>query len=261
MNSNRDIVIPFRYCDDHADRYLRWTLRSFDLHLRNVGRVVIVGDIPYWLTRDTSVAVGVPYHHYFRHKFQNLAAAMMTSIRSLGILGEFLYSGDDIFHLADYDANEIPYFRRRDAIRSAKEYWSAYDPHKDGERGYVQMMTATRSALESRGYRTVEFEGHATRLCDAAYVGEVASILADAIGDVQFEPSCLFGNVALRHDPDIPCVSRTDMKIRTMREFEKVMAERGSTYCFSIHPCMMQQPDFINAMDALYPKKSRYELW
>jgi len=58
--TTRDIVIPFRYCDDNADRYLRWTLRSFEQSLFNVGRVVIVGDIPYWLVRDTSLVAAVP---------------------------------------------------------------------------------------------------------------------------------------------------------------------------------------------------------
>lgn len=260
MNT-RDIVIPFRYCDDNADRYLRWTLRSFEQSLFNVGRVVIVGDIQYWLdTRSPHVSV-VTYRHYFRHKFQNLCAAIMTAIRDADIHGEFLYSGDDIFHLAPTDAANVPYFRRRPAIRTAAEYWSKYDPSKDGERGYVQMMINTRNALDARGYPIVEFEGHATRPINADYAEDAARVFADGIGDMSFEPSCIFGNIALKHDPGLPQADRKDWKVRTMRDFDAVMAERDSTYCFSIHPCMMQQPDFISAMDALFPKKSRYELW
>lgn len=256
----RDIVIPFRYCDDNADRYLRWTLRSFEQSLFNVGRVVIVGDIPYWLATRSAFVAAVPYHHYHKHKFQNLCAALMTAIRDADIHGRFLYSGDDIFHLAPTDAAKVPYFCRRRAIRTAAEYWSNYDSAKDGERGYVQMMLNTRSALEARGYPIVEFEGHATRPIDADCAEEAAHVFADGIGDTQFEPSCVFGNIALARSPFAP-VDRKDWKIRTMREFDAVMAERDSTYCFSIHPCMMQQPDFISAMDALFPKKSRFELW
>jgi hypothetical protein len=257
----RDIVIPFRYCDDHADRYLRWTLRSFEQSLLNVGRVVIVGDIPYWLKTRSAFVAAVPYAHYHKHKFQNLATALMTAIRDADMHGKFLYSGDDIFHLAPTDAAKVQYFRRRRAIRTAAEYWSNYDPAKDGERGYVQMMINTRNALDAHGYPIVEFEGHATRPIDADCAEEAARVFADATGDVQVEPSCVFGNIALKHDHDIPQADRKDWKIRTMREFDAVMAERDSTYCFSIHPCMMQQPDFINAMDALFPKKSRFELW
>ena len=259
MNT-RDIVIPFRYCDDNADRYLRWTLRSFGQSLSNVGRVVIVGDIPYWLVRDTSLVATIPYGHYHKHKFQNLAAAVMTAIRDADIQGEFLYSGDDVFHLAPTDAATVPYLYRREAIRPAAEYWRNYSPAKDGERGYVETMIHTRDMLESHGYGIVEFEGHATRPMDARYAGEVASLLSDATGDLTVEVSCLFGNVAAKHGA-IERKMRKDLKIKTMREFDAVMAERDSTYCFSIHPCMMQQPDFISAMDALFPKKSRYELW
>lgn len=105
---------------------------------------------------------------------------------------------------------------------------------------------------------------HALLLGDCAeqmrgLAGEVASLLSDATGDLAVEVSCLFGNVAAKHGA-IECQMRKDLKIRTMREFDAVMAERDSTYCFSIHPCMMQQPDFISAMDALFPKKSRFEL-
>ena len=259
MNT-RDIVIPFRYCDPNADRLLRWTLRSISSRLRNVGRIVIVGDVPYWATRDTSLLVCVPYWHYHKKKFQNLASATMFAIREADIRGEFLYSGDDVFHVAETDANSVPYFFRREEIRGYNEYFPGYNPKKDGERGYVEMMIHTRKILSDAGLPIVEYEGHAARPLNADFAGEVARLLQKATGEVSCEVSCLFGNVAAAHGAVGKSEKRTDLKLYDYDAFRKV-ADEGKEYVFSVHPSLLSDARFVADMDSMYGEPCKYEMW
>ena len=257
---NRDIVIPFRYCDPNADRLLRWTLRSIAKHLHSAGRIVIVGDLPYWVTKDTSLVVPVAYWHYHKKKFQNLAAQVMFAIRAADIQGEFLYAGNDIFHLTDADANEVPYLYRREAIRGYNEYFPGYNPKKDGERGYVDMMIHTRRILSEAGLPVVEYEGHVTRPLNADFAREVTRLLQNATGEVSCEISCIFGNVAGAHGAVKRCEKRADIKLYDYDLFRQIVDE-GKEYVFSVHPSLLSDARFVADMDSMYGEPCKYEMW
>ena len=86
----------------HDNAELRWSLRSLEAFGRNLGRVVVAGYPPEWLS-DEVVKVPVPDVPVAAYKHVNIMNCILECCRTKAVTGEFLYSSDDHFLCREVD--------------------------------------------------------------------------------------------------------------------------------------------------------------
>lgn len=93
--------------DPVEDMPLRWSLRSLDKFASGVGRVVVCGRCPDWLSDE---AVKIPVNPASEHggKSWNILYAYQTAVERAGIKRKFLYSSDDHYLCRPSDMRRWP---------------------------------------------------------------------------------------------------------------------------------------------------------
>ena len=124
---------------------LRWSLRSLAKHASNVGRVIIVGVIPKWLTKE---AIVVPTRltslgYGSRDKPWNIMYGYVMAVFRLGLDRPFLCSSDDHYFSAPADLDRWPrYFRGELPTKPSGAGW------------YSRSLVDTRKLLAAHGLST-----------------------------------------------------------------------------------------------------------
>lgn len=101
-----DIVYPIGKGSRWQNNEIRYSLRSVQKHLKNVGNIWIIGELPQFLQnvnfihhRDTAT---VPE--------ENVRIKLLKACDKSEISDRFLFMNDDHFILADADAENYPYY-------------------------------------------------------------------------------------------------------------------------------------------------------
>jgi hypothetical protein len=105
-----DIVIPYRFSQVTRDQELRYALRGVEKHLSNVGDVYLIGDKPKYVTNCGHI----PYKEYnwYTQLTRNIYAKLVAACLHAHVSDPFLYMNDDHFLLADFEADNIPYYHK-----------------------------------------------------------------------------------------------------------------------------------------------------
>ena len=91
---------------------LRWSLRSLAKHAKNVGRIIVCGYIPEWLSDEV---IKIPNEDQrIGGKSWNILHNFKTAVEKADIKGDFLTSSDDHYLCQDCDLDKWPrYWRGR----------------------------------------------------------------------------------------------------------------------------------------------------
>lgn len=95
---------------DIDNRPLRWSLRSLAKHAKNVGRVIVCGYIPDWLSDEVVKVDCGPVPGLGKH--WNMLNGIHEAAEQAKIEGDFLVSSDDHYLCKDCDLTEWPRYWR-----------------------------------------------------------------------------------------------------------------------------------------------------
>lgn len=227
-----------------ANRELRWSLRSLAKYGLGVGRVIVVGYPPDWLS-DEVVRFPVERPAGLR-KDAVIWHNVMAAIDSGVVSGRFLLSSDDHFLTRPFDLPSTPLWQRRSA--TIPDYASC----RGGE-DYRLVMDQTRRTLLRYGYWIAKCNPHRNTLVDCRCAPELRRLLSAAPDrSVGLEFNCAMGNV-MHRVLGTPFVQMKDWKVAA---FDARAVEAGA---FSIRDRAMDDPAFVAYMLGEFGEPCRYE--
>lgn len=185
---------------------LRASLRTVARHARNVGRVIVAGYPPRWLSEEI-VRVEVA-DAPGASKFANIAAALFAALERADVAGEFLLAHDDHFLAEPLDLDEQPPYHRGMDLpeRGARRTFP--------DALYRRSMEWTRERCVAAGLPFRDCGEHCPQRLDARDAERVREIF----GGVDFDLASAFLNVRAARDPSAPLVLREDVKAKCGEE-------------------------------------------
>lgn len=190
-----DLIYTYFGYSDRDETTLRTFLRSLDVFGKNVGRVVVAGRPPSWLSNEVvSYRVDVPNDK--SPKYDKIIKVLERAFCDSVIGGHLLYCPEDVVLDETTDLSDYPWYCRRETIRSIED-------HVMTSRGgalitrYKMALADTRDLLERHGYRAFELTGHFLSHIDAEDLGEVLRLYHEPHKSrFGYDIGCLFGNIA-----------------------------------------------------------------
>ena len=243
-----DVLYTLGPDSGHDNQELRWSLRSVAMFGRNVGRVIVAGYPPDWLS-DEVVRFPVERPEGLRKDaviFHNVMSAIDAGVVSW----TFLLSSDDHFLTAPCDFDATPLWaREKDGAPVS------IPPYANGRGGndYRLVLDQTRRVLLAAGYGIAKTNPHRNTVIDYRLAPELKR-LRDAAPDksVGIEINCAMGN--LRHDVmGVPFRLMKDWKVRHLR------TDAVAAGAFSIRDAAFDDPAFVAYMGSLFREPCVYE--
>lgn len=235
---------------------LKMSLRSVARYAKHVGKVIIAGYRPNWLS-DAAVFYQSPGDRRIPKQL-NILNTILSVIDAGLVEGEFLYSSDDHFLTRKVDFDAYPYYFKKDKLPTFEDAVQKFGILK--WKGYQRSLTDTRSLLERNGYGVTMFCGHVNTHMDTRDADEVRRLLSQKpVGRDGYEPTCLFMNIRQHRDPVVPTF-RADIKIESFDGRDEFLGRALSDEVFSVSDELDGNQGFVEEMNALYPTKSRYEI-
>ena len=232
----------------HGNQELRWSLRSVAKYARNLGRVIVAGYPPDWLS-DEVVRFPVkdaPGDYKFWCIWKKLFAAIDAGV----VQGEFLASGDDHFYTKPVDLNATPFWYRRLGILPLEEQTS-------GGSGYQRYLAATRDLLIRNGFPARDCAGHCNFRLDTTDAPEVRRIVEAYKGKHRyygFDLASCFINVRSMRE-HIEWAFRKDHKVKRLAE-DPLAVENGQ---FSCDDAAFGDATFLDYMAREFGSLCRFE--
>ena len=255
-----DIVYVVGGAPKHNDQTLRWSLRSLEKFGRNVGRVIVAGRIPEWVSGEVvqvPVAEPPPPSDIWLVKHRNILNCIFAAIGCCGIEGDFLYSSDDHFLMRKVDFADYPVYLRGERI----ETYAEYQKRTGKSNKWRQSLSDTRDLLERNGYNAAYFAFHANTHMDARDAAEVKRLAEqEPVAMYGYEPTCLFLNVKIKRDPRMHIVPRRDFKVKKFHGEQSLMARLGDLDSFSCGDRVFETTGFQQMMDKWFPKPCKWEV-
>lgn len=233
---------------------LRWSLRSLAKFGKNVGRIVVVGSPPKWLS-DRVVKLETVDKTKWKH--WNILYCIAEAIRRCGLDKPFLYSSDDHYLCKTADMDLWPRYARGN-LYTFQEIVAATNRLPGA---YKTSIVATRKLMERLHLSIRRANLHLNTWMDGRYLPEVLRI-AEGNSDLSprfgFEPTCLFNAIHERLFPNEKYEEyQFDSKVKSVRDIERKM-ERGLPG-FSTDPKAEADPEVAKWLDGFFPEKSPWE--
>lgn len=234
---------------------LRWSLRSLAKHASNVGRIIVTGMPPHWLSDDV---VKIPVKDVGPGKHWNILNCIAHGIREGGIDGPFLYSSDDHYLCKDADMGKWPRLERG-RLLSYDEYVRR-KMHPPGK--YQRSLCDTRKCLFLEKLSLRKACLHFNTWMDGRNLDEVLAIANRhrTLTTFGFEPTCLFNAVFEKKNPNAVYTTITNADDRKVHNPQEIDAKlKAGALGFSTTPNAEKFLPVIQRMNALYFGKSPWE--
>ncbi len=256
-----DVLYVIGQGAEHDDLELKMSLRSLERYGGHLGRVIVCGRIPDWLS-DEAVKIPADDNALGGPKHANMLRKVFLAVDAGAVSGDFLFSADDHFLVKPVDLDAFPFFYRREKIRTREEF------HRERPGGhwsdYKECLAKTRELLERNGYYPREWIGHVNARFNTADAQEVKRLMEEGLKmRMPFgpEPICLFMSVRDKREPITPTY-RHDLKATLLPSPKNFPAFIRDNIAFSTGTTISDRAGrFTNFMRSLYPQKSRFERW
>ena len=220
---------------DNAE--LRYSLRSLERHLKNVGRVIVVGENPNFLSDEVE-------YHYIKeargNKEYRIASKVFKACEQGIVKGDFLFMNDDFFFTKEVSANNYPYYH--------KDCLSLGSPNKF----YKATLMATYNYLNDNGYNTLHFDVHTPIIYNSEkFLALKEHLYQSMINPFGFVVKSLYSNIY-----GILGEKYTDVKLG--KYHDKIMDRVKSTNVISCYDGGFGDW-FYDYLKETYNEKSKYE--
>lgn len=246
-----DILYIVGQGSKHGNIELRMSLRSICKYGHNLGRVIVAGYPPDWLS-DEVVKVFAPNRYGRKH--QNLVACIQQVV-DMGLLqGEFLYSSDDHFYVKPVDFDNYPFYFKNTELRKSVT---------PGERhyGYRLSLKQTRDLLEKHRLPTIMFEQHCNTHMNADIIRKFRPLLDESLTlERGGAPTSLIMNAWISQ-PGAPNImtKRHDVKLSRLNSVADIRQAIMSTECFSISDKAFETDALMKFFAEEFPDPCKFE--
>lgn len=237
----RSIVIPLGKGSHWRNNELRYCLRSFEKYLSNIGDVIIVGELPDWITNVTHIEAKDNPDENFKER--NIYEKILIACGYHGVSDDFLFANDDHILLSPFDINAFPYFFKEDLWEYAKRNL--------GNESYHRTLANTISYLVPRGIEPRNFDTHVPIIYNKDKFLKLQQLNWDEIGGYAIKSMyCNLNGVGGVYNEDVKCGSMGQDK-------EWLQARIGDKKYFSLTHYVAS--DMREILRELFPNKSKYE--
>lgn len=233
----------------HNNIELRMSLRSISKYGRGIGKVIVAGQPPSWLS-DEVVQVEVKDKFYYKH--QNILNCIETVV-DMGLLdGDFLYSSDDHFYVRPVDFDSYPVYYKcplRSAVNKTDPFYQ-----------YHRSLYDTRRLCIKYGLPTINYSQHCNTHMHTEVIKEIRNIIHESYKfPYGVEPTSIIMN-AWQTKPNAPIpIEREDVKILSADSLEDIYLQIGDRDCFSICDSVFGNKAISDFFKLEYSIKSMFE--
>lgn len=208
----------------HGNIELRMSLRSIAKYGTGIGKVIVAGHPPEWLSREV---VKVCVNDRYSYKHSNILSCIETAVDQGLVAGDFLYSSDDHFYCSDVDFDNYPYFVKGELRNSV----SPSDPFYN----YRKSLCDTNALCRKHGFPTRNYSQHCNTHMNAEVFKAIRPVVHESYG-LRFgaEPTSLLMNAWQTFDDAPPVTKREDLKIVKAADLSDIWRQIGDRDCFSI---------------------------
>lgn len=240
-----DVVYVLGRGSGWADNEIRFSLRSLETYLQDLGTVYVVGNRPKWLTG----AVHLPFPDSHICKERNIMIKLAYACGHQRLSRNFLHVHDDHFMLAPMRATDIPNWcgGSLDSVAAAVR-------RKAPGNHWADAVHNTYQALRARGHSTHNFDLHFPILIDKERYPEIMDRYDWGGQPRGFVVKSLYANTL-----GLPGTYSPDLKINQRLELTEAVAWLKGKPWFSVGNGGLSLK-FKQLLPALYPKPSRFEI-
>lgn len=133
-----DIFIPLGGVQNNDYRELRFTLRSIEKHMQDIGRLFIAGDIPDWLVGVEHLKVD-DIEGDARGSVQK---KLLSFCKVEDATEDFLFTHDDILAVEDFIGSELPFYSSQEGTGSIHNplYFQVHTPVRYNRKMYEALF-------------------------------------------------------------------------------------------------------------------------
>lgn len=235
----------------HDNIELRMSLRSICKYGKNVGRVIVAGYPPSFLSDEV---IKIPVPNKFQRKHLNLVYCIQQVVNKGVVTGDFLYSSDDHFYVKNVDFDNYPIFFKRTELRN---HATPGEKHY----GYHLSLKQTRETLEKFHLPIVNFEQHCNTHMNAEVIKESGELIeASYKMERGCAPTSLFMNAWMTRPGGPKTFSkRSDIKMRAEKTVREIRERIGAAECFSIGDAAFSTPALMEFFKEEFPAPCKYE--
>lgn len=225
-----------------SDNELRFSLRSLELNLEDLGNVYVVGTRPRWLTGVTHL----PYQDKYPCKERNIMEKLAYACGHCDLTETFLHMHDDHFMLTPGPAIDVPYW----CGGSLEKMAAAVNPRNHWRDAVIN----THKALAARGLETRNFDLHYPILINKNLYPQVMDEYDWRGTPRGFVVKSLYANTL-----KLPAVVTSDLKIVQRYHMHELVERLRGRPWFSVGNAGLNNT-FKSLFSALYPSPSRFEI-
>lgn len=226
-----DIVYIFGHGSKWDNNELRYSLRSVEKHLSNVGNVYLVGNAPEFI----SGVIAIPFKETC-HKLENIINKTLAACNHPDISENFICYYDDHFLLSDFDADNFPCFHKGELREHAQR----------AKGNYRKLILNTERALLEVGRTTLSFNVHCPQPINKKLfkIPPPETLVKSIYGNTTY--------VDVAYSPDYKLFEKksTGEYLNQLKE-AKFFSISDKAMCKGLH----------ELFQILYPKPSKYETW
>lgn len=244
-----DIVYVLGGGSLHNNIELRMSLRSISKYGSGIGKVIVVGAPPKWLSPEV-LTLEVPNRYSYKH--QNILNCIEKVVDKGLVEGDFLYSSDDHFYVKAVDFNQYPVFLKCNLRTSVNKT----DPYYQ----YHCSLYDTRLLCMKYGLPTINYSQHCNTHMHTEVIKSIREIIHESYTlPYGVEPTSIIMN-AWQTRVDAPkAVKREDIKIQKASSIRDIYKQIGERDCFSIGDSIFRTKAIKDFFDREYGIKSIFE--
>jgi hypothetical protein len=181
-----DVVIPLGWGSIWDNQEIKYSLRSFERHLKGIRNIFVVTDLsgmPNFLNN----VIHLPCPDDTNIKAINTFKKILKACQDKRVSENFILSNDDFFLNQDFDGDSFPYFHRGEIMRN-------WDNLKDKRSHYPTSRKITDAVLRKKGFPSLHYGIHCPMMINKTKFIAMSKLFP-------FERSkgyltrCIYGNV------------------------------------------------------------------
>jgi hypothetical protein len=228
---------------------LRMSLRSIARFGKNIGKVIVVGEPPKWLSSEV---IKVKVEDKYAYKHSNILNCIERIVDNRIVEGDFLYSSDDHFYVKPVDFNNYPYYIKGE-LRATVEPNDLFFK-------YHQSLVDTRRLCLKYKLPTKNYSQHCNTHMHAEVIKDIKNILKESY-DLAYgvEPTSIIMNAWQTYESAPQTTYREDIKIQSAHTVDELLKAIGDRESFSISDYIFHGSAILQFFKEMYGDKSKYE--
>ncbi|MCY1720173.1 hypothetical protein OU798_07455 [Prolixibacteraceae bacterium Z1-6] len=213
-NTVMDIVYVLGTGSGWNDNEIRFSLRSIEKNLRNVGKVFVVGQCPAFLQN----IIHIPAADIFEPGLNadgNIITKVLAACNDKRLSDDFLFINDDHLVLNPMNIEDVPPLHKGDMCTFNADYWKL-----NFWRGRLKR---TKEILERKGYTTLHFDCHTPIIFNKTHFPEIVEQF-NYKDDIGYTMKSLYGNVMYPDAPFLIDQKRTVFSHYTVEQLNERLA-------------------------------------